>query len=195
MRETRLTVWGRIAAVLISALLHYLLSKYLSFDVGQIRISVDQLPILLLAILFGPIEAAVAALLGGFFYQVELYGLQWMLVPWLISNALRGVIVGYGCRYLAVRNDDKPWKKPVQFVALLCFAAIVTTIVNTALIWIEVRNIFTQELVFDSFYTRLFLSTVIAVIIGLVLPPVSHAIDKRMLSGRTSESDRHEKSG
>lgn len=194
MRVFRFNVWVRIAAVLLFALLHYLLAVYTTFNIGQIRISIDQLPILLLAILFGPLESAVAALLGGFFYQVQMYGMQWMLFPWLLSSVVRGVIVGLGCRYLTRRNDDRPWKKPVQFIALLCFAAIVTTIVNTAVIGLEagIKGILTVEMMFDNFYTRLFLSTVISILVGLTLPPIANAAERRFFSEKHSGSGRHE---
>lgn len=187
MQGSRMSIWKRIAAIVIGSLLCYLLAAFCTVNVGQIRISIDQLPVLLLAIICGPIESAITAIIGSAVYQIQNYGFSWMIIPWTISYTLRGIIVGYGCRYLTKRNDDKPWKRPVQFMALLCFAAVVTTVMNTALIWIDAsqNGMFSMTLVFDNFYTRLFISTFVSVTIGLVLPPISEAAERRISRAHT----------
>jgi uncharacterized membrane protein len=48
--------------------------SFVSVDLGNLKITFDALPILIGALLFGPVDGLIIGLLGGFMYQLLSYG-------------------------------------------------------------------------------------------------------------------------
>ena len=84
--------WNTKTIVLMGLLaaINIVLARFLSFQpVEQVRISLDKLPIILTAILFGPLEAAMVGLVADF-----LGCTLFSLISWYAPMALTPVIIG-----------------------------------------------------------------------------------------------------
>lgn len=74
----------RLSMTAVMTALYFVLTTYGSIRLGNIRITVASLPIILLAALFGPAESCAAAGLGEFLNQVLTYGLTPTTPVWLL---------------------------------------------------------------------------------------------------------------
>ena len=58
------------------------------------NISVASLPLIISAMLFGPLGGLLVGLLGSFLEQLLTYGLMATTVLWLVPNTVRGLLLG-----------------------------------------------------------------------------------------------------
>ena len=59
------------------------------------KITVDSLPILVAALLLGPLDGLAVGLIGSFLNQMLTYGLTVTTVLWILPAGIRGLVVGY----------------------------------------------------------------------------------------------------
>ena len=84
----------KMAIIAISIALFVVLDRYCSFTLDNLKITFNILPVLILAFIYGPIEALIAGLLGSFVGQMLSYGFSVTTVLWIIPAGFRGLIVG-----------------------------------------------------------------------------------------------------
>ena len=60
------------------------MSLYLAVNIGTVRISFASLPTVVMALLFGPVDAVFTALIGEFCKQLLTYGITYTTVFYLI---------------------------------------------------------------------------------------------------------------
>lgn len=86
----------RMCYAALLAAMYLPLSLYAAVQVGNVRISFGSLPVVAAALLFGPVDAVIVAMVGEFFKQLLTYGVTYTTVLYLIPPALRGLVVGLG---------------------------------------------------------------------------------------------------
>ena len=178
MEKNKRNMTLRLCLVAIFAALYFVLTSWLTIRIGNLRISVASLPILILAIMYGPIESCTAAVLGEFIYQVLNYGITLTTPLWLLPPVIRALIVAFGYRMLKKKGTE-PWKEsPVSFVLLLVAAAIATTLANTGITWLDsvIYHYYSFAYVFGDFVVRLLTGIGTAVVMSIILPPVVTAL-------------------
>ncbi|MCQ2458262.1 MAG: ECF transporter S component [Clostridia bacterium] len=171
----------RLCLVAVFAALYFVLTMYLTIRIGNITVTLASLPILILAVMYGPMESTVAAGLGELIHQLLSWGLTVTTPLWLLPPIIRGLIVAFGCRVIKSRNTVKePWERPVAFVILLVAAAVVTTLANTGITWLDsvIFGYYSKAYVFGDFVIRLFTGIGTAIVMSLVLPPVVKALKR-----------------
>ena len=68
--------------------------SFISINIGNaMKISVDSLPILVAALLLGPLDGLAVGLVGSFLNQLLTYGLSVTTVLWILPAGLRGLVV------------------------------------------------------------------------------------------------------
>ena len=82
----------------------YLALNLVGFRAWSFHITFASLPVLVGALLFGPVEGMLIALIGEFFNQVLSYGITVTTVLWLIPPAVRGLTVGGAALALGYRR-------------------------------------------------------------------------------------------
>ena len=159
--------------VAVFAALYFVLTSYLTIRAGNLRISLASLPILVCALVCGPWKAATAAFLGEGLFQILNYGITLTTPLWLLPPVIRALIVAYGNRFLEAHD---PTKRDYQllFSALVTFAAIITTVCNTLVTWLDsvIYHYYTKAYVFGDFFVRFATGVVTAIVISLILPPL-----------------------
>lgn len=148
---------------------------------GDIRITFASLPILLSALLFGPAEASIIALVGEFINQLlGGYGITATTLLWIIPPAVRAVIAGLAAQ--AFLGTDRPLeRRPAACYAFCILGAMGTTVANTAVYWVDsmIYHYYTFALVFGSFAWRLFTGVVTAAVVTTLLIPVAQFLRKQ----------------
>lgn len=162
----------------VLAALYVVLSSFLAIRLGNsLRITFASLPVILAASLLGPVPAAIVAAVGEFINQMISYGLSPTLPLWLLPPVCRGVMVGL--MLLPMRKKGVlPETKPVQYGAVLMIAALLTTVVNTLVMWADsvFWGYYSFAYVFGTAATRFVSGIITAAAVAIVAVPVLHAL-------------------
>ena len=173
MSAKRLAVNGMLAAV--CAVL-----GYLSLDMGNIKITFESLPILLGAMLFGPVDGLAIGGIGTLIYQLLRYGITVTTPLWMLPYALCGFLTGFYAKRNEFHLSDR------QIMRLVAVNELLITLLNTAVIYVDshIYGYYSQAYVFGSLVVRLGICLVRAAVFGLVLPAVIRALGKTALIQR-----------
>lgn len=152
----------------------YVLLNMVSIKAGNLRITFASLPVVTTALLFGPVESVMVALLGEFINQLLGYGITVTTVLWVIPPAIRGLVVGLAA--MGPRHTERPLEsRPVVCYAACVAAALCTTVSNTLVMAIDalIYGYYSKAVVFADLAWRLASGMIIAVIIATVAMPLA----------------------
>lgn len=176
----------RLCWIAMLAALSFLLNMVQLRLPMNVRITFDSLPVVVAALLFGPGDAALAALIGEFLTQMlSEYGLTATTMLWLIPPAVRGLVIGAAA--LQFRNTDRPLETRVPLCFGVCFlAAVLTTLGNTAVIWLDsvINHYYAFSLVFGSMLIRLVTGVLTAAAVTAAAIPLTRRLrqENRLLA-------------
>ena len=150
---------------------------------GWINISVASLPIILGALLYGPVGGLLVGLLGSLMNQLITYGLTVTTVLWVIPAAARGLMIGaYAkkCHFELSR---------AKIVGILCVTAVVVTALNTGAIYLDsvINGYYNYAYVFGGVITRVIAGVATALVMSFVAPPVVGMLDRSLRTVRTAQ--------
>lgn len=150
-----------------------------SLDFGNLKISFEDLPILLGAMLFGPVDGLIIGVLGTSVYQLLRFGPDPTLPLWVIPLALVGLYAGW----MAKRNDYSLKGKDPWF--LLVSAELLLTALNTVslIIYSHMYGFYTPVYILVPLLLRIMIAVAKGGIYTKVLPPVAEAIRKTFQLG------------
>lgn len=139
---------------------------YISVDLGNFKFTFESFPILLGALLYGPIDGMIVAFIGTGIYQILKYGLMSTTILWIIPYVIYALMIGL--------LRKKNWW-PVIIIS-----GIVLTVLNTGAIYIDsiVWDYYTFAYVFGSFIFRLIASIIKSVVFTLILKKIWNSIKK-----------------
>ena len=174
--KKRFNIYTICMIALLTAMV-VLLKRTLAIETPYIKINFAPLPIMLAAMLFGPVEGMVVGLLGEFIAQITgPYGLAPTTVLYVAPAAIRGVVVGLGavgCR----RTGRGIERRPVVCYAVGIAGAVLTTVGNTVSIWLESVMYHTEFMVHIPFLPARFANGIItALAVTTVCIPLVHAL-------------------
>ena len=109
-----------ICRIAILAALYVPLAVFASIQIGNVRISFGSLPVVVSALLFGPVESILVAAVGEFFKQLLTYGITATRVLYLIPPALRGAIIGVAVVQLWKRSQRLEDRKVLYYGICIC---------------------------------------------------------------------------
>lgn len=166
------------------AALYVLLNNTVAIKAGNLRITFASLPVVVSALLFGPVESALTALLGEFINQLlGGYGITATTALWLIPPAVRGVVVGMAA--MALRHTERPLeRRPVLGYAVCVLGALCTTVSNTLVIAVDalVYGYYSRAYVFGELAYRLGSGVLIAVIVATAALPIAGLLRRQGLA-------------
>ena len=91
--KERLTVRKLVMIAMLTAV-YVVLCLVGTIRLWWMNISVASLPLIISAMLFGPLGGLLVGLLGSFLEQLLTYGLMATTVLWLVPNTVRGLLLG-----------------------------------------------------------------------------------------------------
>lgn len=156
----------KMAIIAISIALFVVLDRYCSFTLDNLKITFNILPVLILAFIYGPIEALIAGLLGSFVGQMLSYGFSVTTVLWIIPAGFRGLVVG-----LFSKKGDIIDNKIKLFLVLI-LSGLAVTVINTLVMYIDSKifHYFSYAYLFGSILYRIIASIITSIIYFLILP-------------------------
>ena len=163
----------RMCYTALLAAMYVPLSLYVAVQVGNVRISFGSLPVVVAALLLGPLDAVVAALVGEFFKQLLTYGVTYTTALYLLPPAVRGAVIGAAV-LLARRQGERLEERRAVCYAVCVTAAICTTVGNTLVNWLDsvLLNYYTPALIFGDLIWRLIVGMINAVVMASIAIPL-----------------------
>ena len=160
----------------------YVLLTMVSIRAGNLHITFASLPVVASALLFGPGEAAVTALLGEFLNQMLSYGFTLTTGLWLIPPAVRGLVVGV-CAARFWKTGKPLENRPAAYYLACVVGALATTACNTAVIWLDsvIYHYYTPAYVFGDTLLRLVTGMTTAICVATVAMPVARLLRRTRL--------------
>lgn len=173
-----------LCRIAMLAALYVLLNNTIAIKAGNLRITFASLPVVVSALLFGPMESALTALLGEFINQlIGGYGITATTALWLIPPAVRGVVIGAAA--LACRRTERPLEcRPILGYAVCVLGALCTTLTNTAVIAADawIYHYYSKAYVFGELLYRLGSGVLIAVIVATAALPMAGLLRRQGLA-------------
>ncbi len=149
-----------------------------SIEMGNMRLTLESVPILIGALLFGPADGAVIGFVGSFVYQVLRYGFTATTLLWILPYVVCGLVVGFIAKR---RGFDMNTRQTVLTVVL---AELLITTLNTGALYIDskVYGYYSAVYVFGTLLPRYAICVGKAVVVGALLPPLLQAVRRHVLN-------------
>lgn len=156
----------RLAVLAMLTAFYVVLSLTLTVNLGWMKITLDSLPILLAALLYGPAGGVLVGLLGSFLNQLLTYGLMPTTILWILPAVVRGFVVG--------AYSEKHGKLPRSRLCLLLTAsAVLVTALNTAVDYLDSVIVgYAYAAALARIATRVVSGIVTAVVMTFLVPPL-----------------------
>ena len=142
------------------------------------KFTLDAFPIIVGAVMFGPLHGCLIAFLGSGIYQLFFsgYGITPTTLLWMLPVIIRGLIVGLYSR-------KRGYEPPVGgLIVITVIAGVLTTALNTLALYTDsiIYNYYSYELVFGMLIPKFVISIILAVIFALIVPTLVRKIRKNI---------------
>lgn len=114
----------------------YIALSFLSIRFGNFSLSLASIPLIVSALLFGPIEATIICLLGEFVIQCALYGPGPTTIIWMVGPAIRPLFLG-SVAYLFGKTGKRLEDRLLLFIFFAILAALLVTCTNTLALYLD----------------------------------------------------------
>lgn len=110
----------------------FIVLNYASFNLQFVKFSAKGLPVIFIAVIFGPLEGALLGGVGEFLCQlVSPYGLTPTTPLWIFPWIVQGLIVGFMFKQKDVKEH------PILWIITVITCCLAVTGLNTLVIWID----------------------------------------------------------
>ena len=147
--------------------MYFLLGNYVALNLGPIRLTLDALPIIIGACLFGPIDGLLIGLFGNFLFQlIGPYGISATTPLWMLPDGLWGLLTG-------LLLKDAAGTSNFRRITVLCLIALAVTTLTTGVMYVDCLVYKYSFAIYTPFILwRYIAGIIISVLIALVLPPL-----------------------
>ena len=161
MKTVRLTTNAMMAAM--CAVL-----GYVALDLGNIKITFESLPVLLAALMFGPVDGMLVGGIGTLIYQLLRYGVSVTTLLWILPYVVCGLVVGGIAKASRFGNTRK------QLIAAVIMAELLIMVLNTVAIYADskIYGYYSFAFVFGSLIIRFVIALVKGVAFGCLIPVI-----------------------
>lgn len=145
---------------------------YISLDLGNMKITFESVPILLGALLFGPVDGFLIGGIGTLVYQLLRYGPSATTLLWMLPYALCGLLVGFEAKRKHYRMSDR------QIMLTVVLNELLITALNTGVMYIDskIYGYYSAVYIFGSLVPRIAICIGKAIVFSLVLPVLLRTI-------------------
>lgn len=152
---------------------------YLALDTNIIKASFESLPVLVSALLFGPVNGMLVGGIGSLVYQLLRYGVSVTTALWMLPCIASGLIVGLGAKM------GKFSLSRVQIMVLVVISELIFMALNTFAIFVDskIYGYYFPGIITGALGIRLVICVVKALAYGAILPvlmkPLEQLADSR----------------
>lgn len=164
----------------------YIVLSMLALNLGPLKFTFEAFPVILCAVVFGPVDGMLVGGIGELLNQLLTFGITPTTVLWILPIVSRGLIIGM----LA-----KVWKKKsgasaimgkdfsISFLIACELTGIIHSLLNTLALYVDSKmfGYYSYALVFGSLFMRMLASIATASIMSFGAMVVVHALKKARL--------------
>ena len=157
----------KLSSIAMLTALNVVLALATPVKLINFKFTFEAFPILVAALLMGPVEGMLTGLLGSGLYQILFsgYGITPTTPLWMLPHALSGLVVG-----LLGRRINRGSIVQVATVAIL--SALLVTAFNTLALYVDSKmfGYYSDKLVFGALALKVAAGIILAGIYALILP-------------------------
>lgn len=151
----------------------YFVLSIVSVNLQVIKITIDALPVIFVAIVCGPIEGMAVGLTGSFLAQLYLYGITVTTPLWILPAGIRGLIVGLMFKNKDVRTHQVRW------ILTVILSGLLVTAINTFVIYLDAKIFkYPSQITYISTFGRVLTNIVTSIIYIYLVPLLTNALVK-----------------
>ena len=182
MKKTNFSA-KRITLCGVGVALYVVMSMFLSITVGGFKLTFEHLPVIITALLFGPVDALLVGGLGELVNQMMTFGFTPTTLLWMAPAMIRGLSMGLGAKLLSKHLGLPAMlekKVPAAFFAACVISGLVCSLVNTFTLYVDSKmfGYYSYAMVFGVLWIRLAASAVSSVLMATVAKPVAVGLRK-----------------
>lgn len=185
MKENKKIATRRLVinAVLIAL---YVVLRFFNIPFGEsFRFTLASFPVILCALLYGPVDGLIIGLLGEFLSQVlGPYGLTPTTLFWCIGETVRGGALGL-CSVLFLRKRlffaEQPTRKNIVLLLICCIlTGVLAALGQTFALYVDstMMGYYSYAMVFGLMIWRILVYALLAVLFGYLSLPIISALRK-----------------
>ncbi|MDO5563668.1 MAG: ECF transporter S component [Eubacteriales bacterium] len=155
-----------LVAILLSLFIIFGTFSILFFN---IKITLQNLPFFISAILFGPVIGALVGAIGMFISQLLTFGLSATTIIWIMPHTLVGILLGF----LSKINKEK-------YIFNILISSIILTLLNTLAMYLDskIMGYYSVAYVFGSLLQRILISIFMSICYIILIPKIINHIKK-----------------
>ena len=154
---------------------------FVSIRIGNVmKISLEDLPVIFAALLFGPADGAAVAFTGIFLYQLLSYGITVTTPLWVLPFVAAALIVGWFAKKAGYNNTDR------QILALFLFAELLIFVLNTGAIYADskIYGYYYPTIITGMIVIRAVTAIAKGAVLGFLSPSILKMLSKITHNGR-----------
>ena len=172
----------KMAVSAMLAALYFALSM-LAVPVGGLKLTFEHLPVIIAALMFGPVDALIVGALGELANQMMTYGITATTILWMTPAMFRGLSMGLCAKLLSGyvgTNAVIEKKLPVGFLVTCVVSGLICSLLNTFTLYVDSKmyGYYSYAMVFGVLWIRLVASAVSSIVMAVVAKPVLTAMRK-----------------
>ena len=172
----------KMAVSAMLAALYFALSM-LAIPVGGLKLTFEHLPVIIAALMFGPVDALIVGALGELANQMMTYGITATTILWMTPAMFRGLSMGLCAKLLSGyvgTNAVIEKKLPVGFLVTCVISGLICSLLNTFTLYVDSKmyGYYSYAMVFGVLWIRLAASAVSSVVMAVVAKPLLAAMRK-----------------
>lgn len=165
----------KVVLIAFYTALFVVLSLYGTINFSGMKLTIQNLPIYVGAIMLGAAPGAVIGFSGMFINQLITYGFSATTLFWVLPQTIIGALCGYIFENKIVRVGGG-----IKFWICIISLQVLLTIINTIVIMIDalIYGYFNFLVVFGPFVLRIMISIIIGIVYCILIPLIVKLIKK-----------------
>ena len=154
---------------------------FVSIRIGNaMKISLEDLPVLFVALMYGPMDGMAVGAVGIFLYQFFSYGITATTPLWILPFVVCGLAAGIIAKRSGFNNT--PRQVAVIFIAM----ELLIMALNTFAIYTDAKiyHYYTPALIYGALIPRILIAVLKGAVIGTVASPLLRRMSKFTGNGR-----------
>ena len=172
----------RITVNAVMVALYFALST-IAIPMGGLKLTFEHLPVILSALLFGPVDAILVGGLGELINQMLTFGFTPTTILWMTPAMFRGLSMGLAAvlaRKTLGLEAVLEKKVPTAFFIACVISGLICSLLNTFTLYVDSKmfGYYSYAMVFGVLWIRLGASAVSSVLMSVAAKPVAVALRK-----------------
>lgn len=157
---------------------------FMSIRIGNImKVSLEDFPVILAALMYGPSDGIIVAAIGIFLYQLLSFGITATTALWVLPFVVVGGLAGLYAKKFNFNND----RKQILIIFLIC--EVLICILNTGAIYVDSKmfGYYYPTIITGMIAIRMATAIGKGVILGIISPPILKALSTVTGNGRKAK--------